>query len=96
MGTKLASIYNWARNDYIEHPLRFCVEVFAWILSVSCSLIMAATVPHPPLMLLYPMWVTGCVLYAWAAWSRGSVGMLLNYVLLSTIDSIGLVRMLLT
>jgi hypothetical protein len=33
-------------------------------------------------------------MYAWAAWSRKSFGMLANYVLLTTIDTIGLVRML--
>jgi hypothetical protein len=55
---------------------------------------MALTVPNPPLFLLYPIWITGCALYAWAAFSRRSFGMLANYMLLVTIDSIGLVRML--
>jgi hypothetical protein len=56
---------------------------------------MALTVPNPPLLLLYPVWITGCALYAWAAFSRRSFGMLANYMLLVTIDFIGLVRMLL-
>jgi len=33
-------------------------------------------------------------MYGWAAYSRKSFGMLANYLLLVTIDSIGLVRML--
>jgi hypothetical protein len=33
-------------------------------------------------------------LYAWASWTRKSFGMLANYILLTTIDSIGLIRML--
>jgi hypothetical protein len=43
---------------------------------------------------LYPMWISGCMMYAWAAWTRQSFGMLANYVLLTTIDSIGLIRLL--
>jgi len=46
------------------------------------------------LLILYPVWITGCAMYAWAAWSRKSFGMLANYILLTTIDTIGLVRML--
>ena len=33
-------------------------------------------------------------MYAWAAYTRRSFGMIANYTLLVTIDSIGLVRML--
>jgi hypothetical protein len=33
-------------------------------------------------------------MYAWASWTRKSFGMLANYLLLTTIDTIGLVRML--
>jgi len=55
---------------------------------------MAATVPHPPLLVLYPVWIAGCAMYAWAAYTRKSFGMLVNYILLTTIDTIGLVRML--
>jgi len=34
-------------------------------------------------------------MYAWAAYTRKSFGMLANYILLTTIDSVGLARMLL-
>jgi hypothetical protein len=43
---------------------------------------------------MYPVWIGGCAMYAWAAFTRKSFGMLANYVLLTTIDSIGLIRML--
>jgi hypothetical protein len=33
-------------------------------------------------------------MYAWAAYTRKSVGMLANYILLVTIDAIGLIRMI--
>jgi hypothetical protein len=32
-------------------------------------------------------------MYAWAAYTRKSFGMLANYCLLTTIDTIGLIRM---
>jgi hypothetical protein len=56
---------------------------------------MALTVPNPPLVILYPIWISGCSMYAWASYTRGSFGMLANYVLLVSIDSVGLARMLL-
>jgi hypothetical protein len=85
---------DWIREDYATHPLRFCVELAAWAISVGCSITMAVTVPTPPLLALYPVWITGCAMYAWAAWTRKSFGMLANYILLTTIDTFGLVRML--
>ena len=87
-------IYRWAERDYREYPFRFIVEVFAWAISIGCSIVMAVTVPTPPLLILYPIWILGCAMYGWAAWTRGSFGMLANYLLLVTIDSVGLVRML--
>ena len=87
--------FDWIRDDYRTNRLRFCVELLAWAISIGCSITMAATVPHPPLVVLYPIWIAGCSMYAWAAWTRKSFGMLANYMLLVTIDSVGLVRMLL-
>jgi len=55
---------------------------------------MAITVPNPPLLVLYPIWILGCVMYAWASFTRKSFGMLANYLLLVTIDTVGLLRML--
>ena len=86
--------FDWIRDDFKSHPVRFCIELLAWAISIGCAITMAATVPNPPLIILYPIWITGCTLYAWAAWTRKSFGMLANYMLLVTIDSIGLIRML--
>jgi len=85
---------DWIQNDWKSNRFRFCIELVAWGISIGCSITMASTVPNPPLMVLYPIWIFGCALYAWAAWTRKSFGMLANYVLLTTIDSIGLTRML--
>lgn len=85
---------NWIRDDYRTHPFRFVVELFAWGISIGCSVTMALTVPNPPLITLYPVWILGCSMYAWAAYTRKSFGMIANYLLLVTIDSVGLARML--
>jgi hypothetical protein len=94
MNLILLNIYNYIKDDYSTNPLRFVVEVTAWAISVGCSVTMALTVPYPPLLILYPIWITGCAMYAWASYTRKSFGMIANYILLVTIDSVGLVRML--
>ena len=88
-------IFNWIKDDYRTHPFRFIIELLAWGISIGCSIAMALTVPNPPLLVLYPIWIIGCGLYAWASFTRKSFGMLANYMLLVTIDSVGLVRMIL-
>lgn len=93
MNNVLSGIIDWIRDDYRTHPFRFVVELFAWGISIGCSVTMALTVPNPPLITLYPVWILGCSMYAWAAYTRKSFGMIANYLLLVTIDSIGLFRM---
>ena len=90
----LTGIFDWIRNDYRTNRFRFAVELLAWAISIGCSITMAATVPTPPLLYMYPIWILGCAMYAWAAYTRKSFGMLANYLLLVTIDSVGLARML--
>ena len=84
----------WIQDDFKSNPIRFAIELLAWAISIGCSITMALTVPAPPLLALYPIWIAGCSMYAWCAWTRKSFGMLANYLLLVTIDSVGLVRML--
>jgi hypothetical protein len=85
---------DWIREDWQSYPFRFVIEVLAWAISIGCSIVMAFTVPNPPLLILYPVWILGCAMYAWASYTRKSFGMLANYILLTTIDSVGLIRML--
>jgi hypothetical protein len=84
----------WIRDDWHSNRLRFVVELLAWAVSIGCSVTMALTVPNPPLLVLYPIWISGCAMYAWAAYTRKSFGMLANYILLTSIDTFGLIRML--
>ena len=91
----LRPTFDWIKDDYSSNRFRFCVELLAWAISIGCSITMALTVPTPPLLSLYPIWIIGCGMYAWAAYTRKSFGMLANYLLLVTIDSVGLLRMVL-
>ena len=93
MNDIIVDIWTWIKNDYRSHNFRFIVELCAWAISIGCSITMAATVPDPPLLVLYPIWICGCAMYGWAAYTRKSFGMLANYCLLTTIDTIGLIRM---
>ena len=94
MNDILADIFEWIKSDYNSHPFRFTAELVAWAISICCSITMALTVPNPPLMVLYPIWICGCAIYAWAAYTRKSFGMLANYLLLVSIDTLGLIRMI--
>ena len=89
------NIFSWIKDDYKTYPVRFVVEIVAWAVSIGCSITMAITVPNPPLLAMYPVWISGCAMYAWASYTRKSFGMLANYILLVSIDMVGLARMLL-
>ena len=90
----LKPTFDWIKNDWYSNRFRFVIELFAWAISIGCSITMAVTVPNPPLLALYPVWISGCAMYAWAAYTRKSFGMLANYILLTAIDTFGLIRML--
>jgi hypothetical protein len=85
----------WIQADWQSNPLRFVVEVWAWAFSIVAALLFAATVPDVPFVPYLLITVTNCALYAWAAWSRGSFGILSNYLLLTVIDAVALVRAIL-
>jgi hypothetical protein len=82
----------WIARDWRAHPLRFAIETWAWAFSILAAVLFAATVPNVPFVLYLTITVVNCALYAWAAWSRGSFGLLANYLLLTAIDSIALIR----
>jgi len=84
----------WIKEDWKSNPLRCFLEIFAWFLSISCSFTMMLTVPNPPLIILYPFFIVQCIIFAWAAWTRKSFGMLANYMLLTSFDTVALFRMM--
>ena len=94
MNTIITGIINWIRDDWRSNPVRCVLEILAWFLSIGCSFTMMLTVPNPPFLILYPLFITQCAIFGWAAWTRRSTGMVANYMLLVTIDSIALLRMI--
>jgi hypothetical protein len=84
----------WAKADFKVWPLRFVLEISAWAMSIACAVTMAVTVPTPPFLILYPLFITQCAIFGWAAWTRRSTGMVANYLLLVAIDSIALTRLI--
>jgi hypothetical protein len=95
MSKLMNGIFEWVKQDFKSNPLRCVLEVIAWFLSIGCAFTMMLTVPNPPFLILYPLFILQCAIFAWAAWTRKSSGMLANYLLLVTIDTIALFRMIL-
>lgn len=94
MNELVFNIVAWIKEDWRSNPLRCFLEILAWFLSIGCAFTMMLTVPTPPFLILYPLFILQCAIFAWAAWTRKSLGMLANYMLLVTIDSIALFRMI--
>jgi hypothetical protein len=94
ISSTVASMYRWARTDFQEWPLRFVLEISAWIMSIVCAIWMGLTLPNPPFLILYPLFIVQCGIFGWAAWTRKSTGMVANYLLLVTIDIIALARLI--
>jgi len=91
----LGRTWQWILADWHSNPVRFIAEVTAWAISIGLAIFMAMTLPNSPWIPMYIIWIIGHCLYLWAAWTRGSFGMLANYLLLSIIDSTALIRLLL-
>ena len=88
------NVGHYVRADFAAYPLRFCLEMLGWVISIGCSVTYAITVPNLPFIPLYAAFITGCLIMAWCAWTRGSFGILGNYLLLSIIDSVGLIKLI--
>jgi hypothetical protein len=86
----------WIKEDYATHPIRFSLELLAWFMSIGCTIWMGYTLPNPPFIILYPLFIIQCTIFGWAAWTRGSTGMVANYLLIVFIDIIAITRMLMT
>lgn len=90
----IINIFAWIKEDWQSNPIRFLIETLAWTMSIGAAIWFAMTVPSVPFIWYLMLTICSCAMYTWAAWSRNSFGMLANYLLLTTIDSIGLFRMI--
>ena len=94
MRDAVLGIVSWIKADFRVWPLRFVLEVLAWAGSIGCAITMALTLPNPPFLILYPIFILQCAIFAWASWTRKSFGMIGNYLLLISIDVAGYIRFL--
>jgi hypothetical protein len=90
----LSGTVNWIKEDWKSNPIRFVIETLAWSMSIGAAIWFASSVPAVPFIWYLTLTIASCGMYAWAAWSRNSFGMLANYLLLTTIDSVALFRLL--
>ena len=82
-------------DDYRSHPVRWIVEALAWSGTLVNSILISATVPDIPWMICYPIWILGCIGYAWAQWTRrASLGMF-SCLVFAAIDGVGFAKVLL-
>ena len=64
-------------------------------MSNGANVMFAYTVPNVPFVVYLTITVLGCAMYAWAAWTRRSFGMIANYLLLVIVDGFGLLKVVL-
>lgn len=93
MKSLITSIVDYIQEDWAENKIRTVLEVTAWVTSIACSITMALTLPNPPFLILYPLFISHCAVFAYCAYTRGSTGMLANYIMLTSIDTLALVRL---
>ena len=90
----IRNITEWIREDWHSNPVRFIIETLCWLDSMACAVIVNSTVPNLPFLLLYPMWISGTLAYAWCAYSRQSFGMLTTFIMIATMDMMGYIKVL--
>lgn len=91
----IVDVFKWAKEDYKEFRVRFILEVVAWMGSIGCAIVMAITLPHPPFIFLYPIFMMQCAIFGWVSYTRKSFGMMCNALLLVSIDITAYTRLLL-
>ena len=87
-------IFGWIARDYREHPVRCVVEILGWTMSVGANLLFMWTVPAVPFLWFLSLTVISSAIFAWALWTRNSLGGLANYAFLVAVDTVALIKLL--
>lgn len=96
MKNLIASVVDYIKQDWAENKIRTVLEITAWLTSMGCAIAVAITVPNVPWLILYPLFISHCAVFAYCAYTRGSTGMVANYLVLCTVDAIGLTKLIWT
>ena len=91
----IENIFGWIARDYREHPVRCVVEILGWSMSVGANIMFMLTVPAVPFVWFLSLTVSSSAIFAWALWTRNSLGGLANYAFLVTVDTVALIKILL-
>lgn len=94
MWDHIKDLWAFIQRDFHSHPWRLMGECYNWFVSVLVAIIFAVTVPNPPLIILYPIWISGLFIVILCAKSRGSFGLLMGASSMAFIDTIGYIRLL--
>lgn len=86
---------DFIRKDYASNPLRLFLEVYCWFANVAVALVFAFTVPNPPMLILYPIFLSGLAIGMYSALSRESFGLFATALTMFIIDCVGLARLIL-
>lgn len=91
----IGHIFDWISRDYREHPVRCILEILGWAMSVGANVMFMLTVPAVPFVWFLSLTVASSAIFAWALWTRNSLGGLANYAFLVTVDIVALIKVLL-
>ena len=91
----IENIFGWIARDYREHPVRCVVEILGWSMSVGANIMFMLTVPAVPFVWFLSLTVSSSAIFAWALWTRNSLGGLANYAFLVAVDTVALIKILL-
>ena len=83
------------QDDWYSHPMRLCLEIVNWFLNLVIVILFAITVPDVPYLFVYPMFLVCLTTSMYAAWSRGSFGLLLTSITIFIVDMIAYIKLLL-
>lgn len=81
-------------RDWQHNKLRACFELIGMLFALGVSVLMAMTVPNPPMFYAYLGWLISAVLLCGCSWHRGSVGLTITYGGFLIIDGVGFCRLL--
>ena len=95
MNQKINNAFEFVRADYRSYPLRFIIEAISWTGALINTTIITVTVPSPPWLICYSIWVVGCLMCSWAAYTRKSTWGMVSCLAFAIIDGIGLIKILL-
>jgi hypothetical protein len=89
----ITNTIEWVKDDWHSNHVRCVLEIAAWFMSVGANVMFMWTVPDVPFLAYLTLTVTSSAIFAWALWTRGSLGGLANYGFIVTVDTIALVKL---